>query len=193
MSETRWIEDVTVFHTQAVCLHILLQHHPGTSLLWLPAWRGLWREALGRGKAQRETSPWPEHQGSWGSPPELVRFGERAGNHHKVGLSGWAAWVEVAVYVFWNRVRGGTSNQPRIRKQISVWVEVRDHTWTQRWGWGHRGTGSMDPQVAVSPFRISSIHFRLRDGVGKGVQGSYKSGADWITATLLPNWFIQVL
>ena len=48
-------------------------------------------------------------------------------------------------------------------------------------------------EVGFRSGRISSIHFRLRDGVGKGVQGSYKSGADWITATLLPNWFIQVL
>ena len=110
-----------------------------------------------------------------GSPPELVRFGERAGNHCKLGLSGWAAWVDVAVYVFWNRVRGGTSTQPGIGKQISVWVEVRDHTWTQRWGWGHRGAGSMYPQVAVSPFRISSIHVRLRDGAGKGVRGAARA------------------
>lgn len=119
---------------------------PGTSLLWLPARRGLRREALGRGKAQRETSPWPEHQGSqgvtnWsdlgkelGITVNLVWVAEQPELRWLLVWVGWAAWVDVAVYVFWNRVRGGTSNQPGIRKQISVWVEVRDHTWTQRWG-----------------------------------------------------------
>lgn len=117
---------------------------------------------LGEVRPRERQAPGQNTRAVRGSPPELVRFGERAGNHRKVGLSGWAAWVEVAVYVFeieWGE-EPATSQESISR--VSVWVEVRDHTSTQRWGWGDRGAGTMDPQVPFSPFRTSDIHVCLQ-------------------------------